>query len=300
MGEMELGTTELVPIGRFARLSGLTVKALRHYDEIGLLRPTRVDAWTGYRYYALAQARKAEAIRRLRSLEVPLDEIRALIGADEETLRERLAVHRARIEGRAVETRRIVTELDRLIDGKEPLVPEQKDVMVRFELKVDEVPASRALVLRERVRQEELSTIIPRDIESVGEYLKGLGRRPAGPPLCVCPFPDADGTLEAEIGWLVDGDVPARPPIEATEFPATRALVMRHVGPYEQLARSYRLMAEAMEEHGLEAAGAPREIYESDPQEVADPNDYVTEIVWPIGRGGEFKPSGDKFTRRLD
>jgi DNA-binding transcriptional MerR regulator len=89
------------------------VKALRHYDEIGLLPPASVADSTGYRYYALAQARDAEAIRRLRSLEVPLDEIRELLAADEGTFRERLAVHHARLEGRAVETHRVLAELRR-------------------------------------------------------------------------------------------------------------------------------------------------------------------------------------------
>ena len=88
-----LGTDELLSIGRFSRLSGLTVKALRHYDEIGLLRPARVDDATGYRYYSLAQARDAESIRRLRSLEVPLDEVADLLRADDARLRQRLAVH---------------------------------------------------------------------------------------------------------------------------------------------------------------------------------------------------------------
>jgi effector-binding domain-containing protein len=75
--------------------------------------------------------------------------------------------------------------------------------------------------------------------------------------------------------------------------------VLEHVGPYEELARSYRLMSEAIEEHGFEPAGDPRELYHSDPAEVPDPNDYVTEIIWPIGPEGEFNPSGDRFERRV-
>ena len=74
---MKVETEGLLSIGRFAFLTGLTVKALRHYDEIGLLRPMHVDGWTGYRWYGLEQARVADAIRRLRELEIPLDETRS-------------------------------------------------------------------------------------------------------------------------------------------------------------------------------------------------------------------------------
>ena len=62
----------LMSIGRFARLTGLTVKALRHYDELGLLRPAAVDPETGYRSYSSAQLGRAEAIRLLRRLPEPL------------------------------------------------------------------------------------------------------------------------------------------------------------------------------------------------------------------------------------
>src|SRR5215468_597547 len=134
----ELGVEEMLAIGRFARLSGLTIRTLRHYDEIGLLRPAQVDADSGYRYYALAQARDAEAIRRLRALDVPLEDVASLLHADDATLRERLAVHRARIEGRAVETERILAELDRLIDGEEELVPDA--TRMEFKLEVKDVP----------------------------------------------------------------------------------------------------------------------------------------------------------------
>ena len=229
-----LGTTELLSIGRFSRISGLTIKALRHYDEIGLLRPARVDEPTGYRYYSLAQARDAEAIRRLRSLQVPLEEIAYLLSADDVTLRERLAVHRARIERRAVETQHILAELGRLIEGEEKLVPSGDQVRIRFEMDVKEVPERRVAVVRERGHERDMSEIIPRQIETVGAYLRELGSPPLGPPLCVCPFPDHDGMLEPETGWPVAGDVEARPPIEVKAYAATRALVFKHVGPYTE------------------------------------------------------------------
>ena len=74
---------DLIPIGQFARLTGLSVGALRHYDELDLLRPVDVDRFTGYRRYAPGQVDVARAIARLRDLEVPLEEIRAVIGSDD-------------------------------------------------------------------------------------------------------------------------------------------------------------------------------------------------------------------------
>jgi DNA-binding transcriptional MerR regulator len=294
MSGMEL--TEELAIGRFSRLSGLTVKALRHYDEIGLLEPARVDEATGYRYYSLAQARHAEAIRRLRALELPLDEIRGLLLADDATLRERLAVHRARVEGKAVETQRILEELDRLIDGREPLVPKADDVRIRFEMNVKETPERRVALVRNRVRMDDMQNVVPREIDRVAH---AIGMRHAGPPFLRCPFPDPDGFVEAEIGWPVTEDTEVQPPAEAATYPSVRALVYTHVGPYGELHQAYRLMTEVMEQNGLRATDAPVEWYESDPQEVADPKDYVTVIEWPIGPEGQLQQTSDVFEKHL-
>jgi len=70
---------DLLTIGQFARLTGLTVRAVRHYGELGLLQPAYVDPDTGYRYYSADQLTDAAAIRRLRFLEVALDEIREIV-----------------------------------------------------------------------------------------------------------------------------------------------------------------------------------------------------------------------------
>jgi len=268
---MEL--TEELSIGAFSRVSGLTVKALRHYDEIGLLEPARVDESSGYRYYGLEQARIAEAIRRLRALEVPLDEIRELLGADDPVVRERLAVHRARLEGQAVETRRILDELDRIIDGREKLVPDSRQLAPAVEVK--DVPARRVAFIAERVHMEEMGKVVPRTIDQVAH---AVGTRHTGPPFCRCAAPDEDGYFETEIGWPVPDDVEVEAPVEIAEYPAARALLMKHVGPYEELGRSYRVLAEQLEERGLTPASAPIEWYESDPQQVPDPKDYVTII----------------------
>src|ERR687895_670842 len=63
---------DLLSIGRFARITGLTIGALGHYDELGLLAPARVDPETAYRFYRREQAADARLVARLRELDVPL------------------------------------------------------------------------------------------------------------------------------------------------------------------------------------------------------------------------------------
>ena len=92
---------DLLPIGQFARLAGLSVGALRHYDELDLLHPAEVDPFTGYRRYRREQVANAQIIGRLRELELPLDEIREVLAIDDPAARaRRLESHRARIEAR--------------------------------------------------------------------------------------------------------------------------------------------------------------------------------------------------------
>ena len=68
----------LMSSGEFARASGLTRKALRLYDELGLLTPARVDPQSGYRFYAPAQLEQARLVAWLRRLGMPLASIRAM------------------------------------------------------------------------------------------------------------------------------------------------------------------------------------------------------------------------------
>src|SRR5215472_13898979 len=91
----------LVPIGRFAKLAGLTVTQLRHYDRRGLLVPAVRDDHSGYRYYSGAQAAAARAIALLRSVDVPLADIQELLAdPSPERVRRVFAEHRRRVEHR--------------------------------------------------------------------------------------------------------------------------------------------------------------------------------------------------------
>ena len=107
-------------IGQVARLSGLTTRALRHYDKLGVLRPAEVSDENGYRFYAREQVETARQVRVLRELEVPLDEVRRIVSdPDSEDAARRIAAHRARIEARLTELRTTYYFLGKLAGGQE-------------------------------------------------------------------------------------------------------------------------------------------------------------------------------------
>ena len=92
---------ELMTIGRFARISGLSVHTLRHYDHVGILVPAEVDPDTGYRRYRRDQVRQARLIQAMRWIELPVEEIRvALADVSGEAIPDILRRHRGRLERR--------------------------------------------------------------------------------------------------------------------------------------------------------------------------------------------------------
>jgi DNA-binding transcriptional MerR regulator len=105
---------ERLTIGAFARLTGLSAKALRHYDALGLLRPAAVEA-NGYRAYDRDQIETGRRIRRLRDLDVPLEEIRAVLD-DPSQAPKRLDAYAREVEADLFRRQRILHRLRNLTD----------------------------------------------------------------------------------------------------------------------------------------------------------------------------------------
>jgi DNA-binding transcriptional MerR regulator len=273
---MSIETAGLLSIGRFAQATGLTVKALRHYADIGLLRPAHVDRHTGYRYYAVGQLRAGAAIVRLRALDVPLAEMAPLLDADEATLRERLSVHRKRLAARVDEARQALDAVDRIIDGEEVLVPEK----AIGELTVEQMPARSFVVRRRQAPMEELHQVIPEYIQETAGWVFAHGGADGG-PTALFDTPD-NGVTTVRVGWPVAGRLDPPEPLEFVTCPATRAVVHEHVGPYDALHSTYAALEKAMAAADVHPTGPARESYETNPDEEPDPQKWVTRIVWPV------------------
>ena len=114
-----MGQEQLLTVGQVARRSGLTSKALRHYDRVSLLRPAAVDGATGYRLYRADQVAEAQLVHLLRSLELPLAEVRTAVAAwqagDAAAVREILRLHRRHLEARVTRLRGALHSIDHLL-----------------------------------------------------------------------------------------------------------------------------------------------------------------------------------------
>ena len=180
---------DLLSIGRFARLAGLSVGALRHYDELDLLRPADIDRFTGYRRYRRAQLETARTIARLRELEVPLEEIRDVLAMDDPAeQRRRLAVHRARIVARSDRLTRLLHVVGRMTDGKDPIVTNSVsdpaaatsvdlDAATHRQLGVDLYNSTWALIEKADRSQDETDEMIHRAHASRWHWARAAGAR---------------------------------------------------------------------------------------------------------------------------
>lgn len=141
--------SDLLTIGRFGRLSGLTVDALRHYDAEGVLAPAHVDPDTGYRRYARRQVDTARAIAAMRDLDLPLPAIRELFQADGATRDALLRSHRSRLEARAFRLHLALHHLRMMTPAGEPVPgpssPAETSPSLPKELHVPTLPAAPAL-----------------------------------------------------------------------------------------------------------------------------------------------------------
>jgi DNA-binding transcriptional MerR regulator len=109
-------TDDLITIGMFSLLTSLSITTLRHYDDIGLLRPTEVDRHTGYRRYAIDQADRGHRIRMLRSVEMSPEDMRLALDGDDATARSVMARHRDALADRGTQLAHLVGRLNDYIE----------------------------------------------------------------------------------------------------------------------------------------------------------------------------------------
>ncbi len=265
-------------IGEFSKLSQVTVKALRYYDEIGLLKPAKVDPSTGYRYYSAEQFPRLNRILALKELGLSLSEVARLLDGDlpPAQIRGMLRMKQTELQQRVQEER---TRLARVEWRLKQI--EQEGTMSTQEVVLKKIPAMTVASVRD---------IVPTysDVNQLyGEIFAHLGQhgiRPAGPPLAIYhdqEYRERDTDVEAAVP--VAGPVPDGERVKGRQLPAVDAMAcIVHQGGYDTVGEAYNRLMAWIEANGYRICGPNREVYVQGPEPGRDPSTYVTEVQFPV------------------
>ena len=265
-------------IGDFSRATHLSVKTLRHYHRVGLLAPADVDADTGYRRYTTDQIPTAQVIRRFRDLDMPLDQIHAVLEApDLRTRNELISAHLASLEQNLARTQSAVASLRDLLASPSAVAP----------VSHRRVGATMAAAVTAVVTMGDL---LPWYLGALGELhamLDALGVRASGPAGGIYAgelFADERG--EATVFVPTATEIQRLGRVEPLVVPAAELAVTVHPGSLADVDRAYGTLAAYVATHALQVDGPIREHYLVSRHDTADENAWRTEICWPIFNTG--------------
>lgn len=258
--------SRLLSIGEFSRATHLSVKALRHYHDVGVLEPVLVDRTTGYRFYAAAQVPAAHVIRRLRDLDMPLDEVRAVLTAPDVASRDGvIAAHLDRMERELARTRATVASLRGLLD--------RTNAAIAVEYR--RVDASHALVIRDEVTWDDTEAWLADALHELRGALEARGVARAGPDSAMYPVEYFKAHVGELLAYIPTVEPPGRPSgrVHFTELPSAQFAIAVHRGAFENLDETYGALGTFVVERSIGADGPIREHYL---------DDTTTEVCWPV------------------
>lgn len=244
-------------IGDFSRLTQVSVKALRHYDELGLLKPASQDPFTGYRYYAFDQLPRLNRILALKDLGLSLEQIARLLeqGLPPEQLRGMLRLKQAELQmGLHLEQARLLR-----VEAKLRQI-EQEGKMPSQDVIIKRVAPLRVAAIR---------GVIPSYPEQGGlwQALDGyLARRkvnPVGPCLTIYhDFEYREYDVDVEVAEPVPGSPPEEGQVRVYDLPAVEAMAcVLHHGDFHNMGETYGALTSWIGSNGYRIVGPNREVY---------------------------------------
>ena len=267
----------LLSIGEFSRAAGLTIKALRYYHEIGLLIPERIEVDSGYRFYTEHQVDTARAIVVLKQLGFTIQQMKEILAehADEATLIEILEQRKQEIAHK-IENQR---EMLRTLEG---IISKERDAarrMTESGLQVSKVRTEATTVAscRHRGAYQECGPLF-------GKLARKYGRHICGKPMLIChdeEYKEVDADFEAAFPIRKGG---SSGKFQIRELPAQETLSLMHLGPYNDLQRSYLTLIKYARQQDLQIRSPSFEIYHKGPGVLlrGNPKKYLTEIRIPL------------------
>lgn len=263
----------LMRIGQFANATFLSIKALRLYDQMGILQPVHLDDDSGYRYYSPAQLPTARLIRTLRQMDMPLALVRELLEADSDTAVSLLTQYRQAYETRVLHVRRTTDEL---------ITQLQNEVKsMTLEVEVKECAAQQVASISTHVFAAQLDDTISSNLDRLAQFAREQNGSTVGAPFGIFHGPiNETENGPVEICWSVNGSLTAVDDIVVKNLPQTKAATVSVYGEmceFPHILKAYDAAVDWIQTNGYEIADSPREVWHSSP----GPDAHM-EIVWPF------------------
>jgi DNA-binding transcriptional MerR regulator len=267
----------------------VSVRMLRHYDAIGLLRPARVDPATGYRHYTAVQLSLLNRVLALKDLGLTLQQVQAVVDdkVDVGELRGMLRLRRAQLAAQVdadtarlarVDARLRMIEREAHVDTAEVVLKQLPAVLVA------ELSATAAGYDHPTSITENLGPLYPR----LTELLEAAQVRIVGSPMAYyqpAPREPGDETITVHAAFPIAERPSGETGFDVVELPAIdTAAAMLHRGPMSEAFRTDRSIAEWIDENGYRAVGPgfAREVYLDCPPD--DPARWVTDLQVAVSR----------------
>ncbi|SER74347.1 DNA-binding transcriptional regulator, MerR family [Mycobacterium sp. 88mf] len=266
-------------IGDFSRMTQLSVKTLRHYHEVGLLEPDRIDSSTGYRYYVADQVPTAQVVRRLRQLGMPIADVRAVLASAPADRNRLITGHLQRLEEQLAETRSAVESLRAILER--PGGNSAAAVIEHISVAATSAAAITATVDRDDLlawwhgAMGELRATVAADANSGA----------AGAPAALFDFDIfAHDHGTATVFVPVERGVRPAGRVQDVVIPAAELAVMRHRGSHDDVDLAYGALGEYANRHEISIEGPLREYYERFSWDTDDSTEWLTTLCWPVFR----------------
>lgn len=264
-------------IGEFSRLGRVTVRALRHYEEIGLLVPEIVDRWTGYRYYSVCQLQKIQNIMLLKGLGYSLEEIRELWDDDThyptvESLEDKIKSCEAQLE--------VLKERKRMLKA---IVASQKKNHKMEKLYFESLPA--IIVASHRTIIPSYQDLGRLCVEVIGPEMARLGCECQEPGYCYTIEHGGYKPKDIDIEYCEQVKVKGKDSdiVKFKEIPEVPiAVCMKVFGTYDKLYKNYQDLFTWIEKEGYKIIGAPRANYIDGIWNQEDTDKWLTIIQIPV------------------
>lgn len=271
----------MLKIGDFSKLSLVSIKALRYYDELGLLKPVQVDEFTGYRYYSTSQLTRLNRILALKDMGLALEQIAQLLDQNltPDQVRGMLKLKRVELEQQMAESQQRLERINAWLQTFE-----QEAVMPAYDVIVKKVAPLRVAQVRALVPDlEHIGPVLDHTFDQVGNYISQHGATPLDPSTTVY-YVEGYCEQNFEVGACMPftGSLTGDANVEVCELPAheTVAVVVHH-GPFSTMHQAYEAAFRWIEANVYQTAGYVREL-NLEYERGGDQSKYVTEIQFPI------------------